>query len=57
MATAKSGYPFPNIIAFKTANRNKNTRYSEEYLVFILCLLNTIDAIVLSCFHRKQIQE
>ena len=36
MATAKSGCHFPNYVASKTANRNKNTRYSEEYLVFIL---------------------
>ena len=45
------GYPFPNIIAFKTANKNKNTRYSEEYLVFILCLLNTIDAIMIAVIY------
>ena len=36
MATAKSGCHFPNYVVSKTADRNKNTRYSEEYLVFIL---------------------
>jgi len=35
-ATALIGCPFLNNIVSNTANRNKKTRYSEEYLVFIL---------------------
>ena len=44
-ATAKCGYPFLNIIAYETANRNKNTRYSKEYLVFILAEDEGLDLI------------